>query len=216
MAISDEDLDAAFRASSLFQELERLGKRGPDPIPDTDAKRHHFIPQFLLRRFLAPGRDRLHQLDVESGRPQAIAPAGAASRRHFYSVVDDEGSRHNKIESFLSIVEGYAADALNRLLADPQALQPGDRATLAYFFRLIGVRTPHAAARAAAVSNAIATVMSAGRVIHPDVFARDYREAIGEGTDEEIEAMRLEMLAALREGRMELSRLKTRQRKRSS
>jgi hypothetical protein len=91
-AITEADLEAAFKASPLFKQLEALGAEGPDPIPDSDAKCHHFIPQFLLllRQFLVLGQERLCQLDTASGKPQAIAPASAASRRHFYSVTDEE------------------------------------------------------------------------------------------------------------------------------
>jgi hypothetical protein len=204
MAVTEADLQAAFEASPLFQQLEALGEAGPDPIPDSDAKRHHFIPQFLLWQFVSSGAERLHQLDISSGKPQAIAPSAAASRRRFYSVTDEQGDRHNKIESFLAIVEGHAATALARLLAEPAALEPADRATLAYFFALIGFRTPLGADRLAANSVDMWKAMMAGRLIHADVFARDYRDAIGEGTDEEIEALRRSMLTALGEGRVEL------------
>jgi hypothetical protein len=204
VAVTDAELEAAFRASPLFQELERRAGTGPDPIPDSNAKRHHFIPQFLLRRFLASGSDRLCQLAVGSGTPRAIAPASAASRRHFYAVTDDEGDRHNKVESLLAIVESHAATALARLLDNPAQLEPGDRATLSYFFGLIGFRTPTGSARLAEVSDAMSKAMFAGRLIHPDVFAHDYREAVGEASDEEIEQLRAEMLAALRGGRVEL------------
>lgn len=204
MSLSQDDLDAAFRASSLFQQFERLGAPDADPLPDAEAKRHHFVPQFLLRNFIEAGRDRLFQLDVQSGRTQAIKPGAAASRRHFYSVIDEEGNRDSRVESYLGVVESHAARALNRLLDDPAALEPGDRATLAYFFGLFGVRTPQAAERTAAGSDVIMKMMLAARVTHPDVFARDYREAIGEGPEVEIEELRLEMLAALEEGRVHL------------
>lgn len=202
MPLSDSDLEAAFRASSLFREFEQLSA-DETPLPDSEAKRHHFIPQFLLRRFLVEGRDRLFQLDVDTGTPQAIAPSQAASRRHFYSVIE-EGSRHTKIESLLAIVEGHAAPALERWIATPTSLDPGDRATLAYFIGLVGVRTPRAADRVARESNELMTYVAASHATHPDIFARQYREVIGEAPDEEIEALRIDMLEALAEGRVGL------------
>lgn len=204
LTVSEADLEEAFRASPLFQHLERLGEAGPDPIPDSDAKRHHFIPQFLLRQFVAPERERLYQIDIASGKPQAVAPAAAASRRHFYAVTDEDGTRHNKLESYLSIVEGYAADALVRFLDHPSGLAASDRATLAYFFGLIGLRTPRATEGIAAGSDAIAMAMFGSHLVHPDVFARHYRDVVGEGTEEEIEQLRHEMLAAIEEGRVKL------------
>jgi hypothetical protein len=66
-------------------------------------------------------------------------------------------------------VEGHTATALDHLLEDPAELDAGDRATLAYFFGLIGFRTPVGADRLAASSDAMSQVMFAGRLIHPDV-----------------------------------------------
>jgi hypothetical protein len=200
--LSDDDLDQAFRASPLFQELEQRVERD-EPPQESQAKRHHFVPQFLLRKF-ANEDNRLFQLDVATGRPQGITPSSAASRRHFYAAVDDEGVRHARVEAFLATVESHAAPALKRFLAEPLALSAGNRATLALFFALFGTRTPHAADRTAAASNAAAQMMFGGRLTHPDVFARDYREAIGEGTPEEIEELRLSMIKALAEGRVQL------------
>jgi hypothetical protein len=201
VGLTDEQVERAFRESSLFQEFEKHLEAGDD-VPDSSAKRHHFIPQFLLRRFLAPGKERLFQLDTHTGKPQAIAPADAASRRHFYSVIDEEGVRHAKIESFLSTVESHAANALTRFTDAPLELDPGDRATLSYFFALFGIRTPRAVAKLAAGAEAVMHMAMGGRLSHPDVFARDYTEIIGEASEEEIEELRLEMLAALEEGRV--------------
>src|ERR671925_2277234 len=128
-------------SSPLLQEMQAIAER-KKALPDSDAKRHHFVPEFLLRRFSAQrnGRHRLCQLDVHTGKPVWVDPGTAASRRQLYSLPDREGGTHNLIEGYFSIVEGHAAAAIHRL-CDTARLDLSDRSTIAFFIALLEGRT---------------------------------------------------------------------------
>lgn len=65
MAVSIQE---AFEQSPVMLEFERFALDGARR--ESDAKRHHFVPRFLLARFLdaARGDQRILQLDVSSGK----------------------------------------------------------------------------------------------------------------------------------------------------
>ena len=205
--MATDPTERAFRESPLFQELERQAAAGEWESFESEAKRQHFIPRFLLSRFAQndDSREFLFQLDVSSGRPNRIAPAQAASRRYFYAILDEEGQRTNRVEGFLAVAESYAAPALDRLLDDPGALVPGDRATLSFFFALLDGRTPGGADRMAASSNAFMRMLFTTEFADTEKFAATYRKLLGEASDGAIEEFRQEVLRGLDEGRIELA-----------
>lgn len=201
MSLSREEVEQAFASSPLYEEIHRLEQEGED-LPQAGAKRHHFNPQFLLRRFLDEGRDRLCQLHTTTGKPQVILPQDAASRRWFYTLVNESGERDNRPETYLALVDGHAAEALGRFLDEPTALAPGDRATLAYFFALLGTRTPHGVERLAGGADVANKLLISTKLANPEAFARHYREIDADVSDEEIEEMRETLRAAVEEGRI--------------
>jgi hypothetical protein len=204
--VSTDPTEESFRASPLFQELERHAKEEDWDSFESEAKRHHFVPRFVLARF-ARRTDRgdvLFQLNVDSGTPNRIRPEDAASRRHFYRF-DYEGRPSNRVEGFLSVVESHAAPALIRLLERPEALQAADRATLSFFFALLDARTPGATDRMAVSSNAIMRMLFTTELADLEKFAATFRELFGEASNETIEEFRQEMLASLKEGRVEFA-----------
>lgn len=199
--------EAAFRASPLFEELERRAITEDWTGFETEAKRQHFIPRFLLSNFARnDGKgDLLFQLDIRSGKPNRVAPEQAASRRYFYAILDEEGQRTNRVEGFLALVESHAAPALARLFDDPATLTPGDRATLSFFFALLDGRTPGSTEQTAVSSNAIMQMMFTNEFADTAKFAATYRKLFGEATDEVIEEFRQRVLRDLEEGRIEFS-----------
>jgi len=198
------EIEHAMAASPLFAHMEKLAT-GEATLRDSSAKRHHFLPQMLLRRFLPPGGDRLHQLSTKRGANNPIAVDKAASRRRLYSLLADDEARDDTVETFLSIVEDHAASAIERLLADPTSLAPGDRATLAYFLALQEGRTPGAMDHAGQAADMVARLLLTDFATDPDRFADQYEELFGEGTDDEVEALRTQVVAALQSGEMSLA-----------
>jgi hypothetical protein len=58
----------AFNETAFGQRMIQI-ELGLAEWPEPDAKRHHFIPQFMLNRF---GRKRICQLEKATGKPQSI------------------------------------------------------------------------------------------------------------------------------------------------
>jgi len=193
---------SAYRDSPLFQHLKAISA-GARPFPETRARRHHYNPRLIIRGFV--GRDEggaqsLFRLDAQTGAPKRTSVDNAGSELRYYQFRDEDGREHNRVETFFSIVETHAAEALNRLLAQPRELSEPDRATLSFFFALLDGRTPAGVDRSAAFNDTTMRLLLATECADPTAFAARYRSAIGEASDEEIEATRRRMESALREG----------------
>ena len=118
---------------------------GERTMPTSPAKRHHFVPQFLLARFAAPvasGQPKLWKLDTTTGECEPVTPRGTAWERNLYAVHGEDGSRIADLEGFFGLVESHAAESIARLIADPLSLALGDRANIAMFLALQDERTP--------------------------------------------------------------------------
>lgn len=199
-----DEIDAAFRASPLFAELNEIGESDDVSRFDSDAKRQHFVPQLLLRGFSDDG-NTLFQLDSKAGPIVQTDIASAASRRYLYASWED-GKRNNRIEGFFARVESHAAPALKRMHEDPLTLSGGDRATLSYFFAVQTQRTPAAAARITAAGNALLQTLAGSELSDPEEFAKKYQNHFGrEDPPGEIEAFRLKTIRAARAGDVSLA-----------
>lgn len=205
MAIEPED-------GTLAKELRAIA-RGEKALPRSEAKRQHFVPRFLLDGFSdRPGQPggRIVQLDVRSGQPRAVQPAHAASRRRCYSMFNEVGERDDQVESVLALVESHAADALERLIADPTALSAGDRQTVSIFLALQGPRTPGGLRQMAASVGTMSDTMIE-TITENFVTFRHHLEQAGladEMSDEEIEARRRWMIRAHDEGRIKMTNVR--------
>lgn len=200
--VEPELIEEAFTESPLFVELLRLFESGDLERLESSAKRQHFIPRFLLAHFASArdGKELLFQLDVESGETREVETRSAASKRYFYASLDEQGVRNNRLEGLLSIVEGHAAEALQRLLADPPGLAPPDRASLSFFFALQDARTPAAADRMAAISDTTMRLLLANQFTDTEAFSEAYVELFGEASEQTVEEFRLDVLRRLEDG----------------
>lgn len=121
---------------------------GEKPLPISKAKRHHYVPQFLLTNFTSPsavGDPKLRVLDKRTGSIEEVTPGGTGWERNLYSI-HREGQRDNRVEALLNLFETHAAEALVRFLADPLGLSFDDRFTLSIYLSLQESRTPAALA----------------------------------------------------------------------
>jgi hypothetical protein len=163
-----ESVKLAFDGSTLVAKI-RAG------IPQGQAKRQHFTPQLILRRFLAPGATHLCQLDVKTGRPQKLSVRAAASRRRFYTLHDTEtGRRDEVIEGLLSLIEDAAASALETVIGAPTKVTADERVTLSYFASAQLVRTPAALERMQAIGRVLYTAEMARLIVDDATFATGY------------------------------------------
>lgn len=206
------DLEAAYRNSPLFAQLEAVGT-GKRPMPESQARRHHYNPRLIIRGFVGRARDgsqQLYRLDVRSGKPQRTSVDNAGSELRYYRFNDEGGRPHNRVEAFFSIVEDHAAAALIRLLTAPHALSAPDRATLSFFFALLDGRTPAGTARMAASSDTIMRLMLAAECADSQAFDEQYRELLGKESATEMEDVRLRMVDGLSSGEISFENPKAR------
>ncbi|MDX6634358.1 MAG: hypothetical protein QOF06_561 [Solirubrobacterales bacterium] len=162
--------------------------------PEPDAKRHHFIPQFMLNRF---GKKRVCQLEKATGKPQSILVAEAASRRHLYRFEDDDGNKSSAVEGIFAMAEEEAAPALLRL-EEGGEVSDHERAAIALFLSYLWARTPAARKSAEAVGEEIRLGFAATQLSDPEDFKRRMSEL--KKTPKELEELRQRMLGQLREG----------------
>jgi hypothetical protein len=186
----------------LIAEMRQTGDYGR--IEKSEAKRHHFVPQLLLREFSAdPDRRALFQLDVSTGQPRKTSVRDAAFKHRLYAMVDEDGVASNVMEGYLALVESHAAPALERLRADPMGLTLADRATISFFLAIQTQRTPGSAARLGRIANGAFRDLAEEFLSGPGAIAERHR-AIPNGpegeSDEQIETLRKETLAAVRSG----------------
>ncbi len=200
---------AAMNASPLMRELIDMASSGDySRLDQSKAHRHHFIPQFLLRNFSSQhdGRPAIFQMDTSSQRaPQRVGTRRAASRTKLYTALDENGEPSNRHEGYLALIESHAAPALRRFLDDPTSLSLADRATIAFFLAFQTMRTPAAGAQVTAAANA-ALQMAAGEMLFDRrAFAERHRQRYGdEISDDEVENLRLETIASIRDNRVRL------------
>ncbi|TCU13731.1 DUF4238 domain-containing protein [Rhizobium sullae] len=110
-------------------------------------KRHHFVPQMLLRRFCdETGRlwyynKKAPRIGVASGAPQALF-----YEKHFYSL-DEGGVRDTSLESYFSQLEGEANTVIEKICAAARAgrqpnLSISEKKVWNLFFYFQWKRTP--------------------------------------------------------------------------
>jgi len=173
-------------------------------MPASHAKRHHFVPQLLLRQFCRTGDARLFQLDVRSGRPIRVSVREAASRRSYYQFEDEEGRKTNAVEAYFALIESHAGPLLKRL-ADEGVVSDPERATLSLFFALLGMRTPSGRRAGETIAKASFEYLVGSYCGDPETFARMYREWRDEDVSAaEAEDFRLRTLEMVKSGGLRL------------
>jgi hypothetical protein len=113
---------------------------GNVPFPNCDGERHHYVPQFLLKRFRGGGK--LYQLDKETGVCQETTPKEAAWHKDLYKVESTTGTHDGIVEAFFSLAETFGVAALEALVSNPEELSNRDRGDLAFLAAIQEQRVP--------------------------------------------------------------------------
>jgi hypothetical protein len=209
---------AAIPHPPFIQHLREMTS-GAKKLPETQARKHHYVPSFLLARWAMPqARDgRLFSLEVSSGKVTQQKPGKVALKKDLYTLDRYAKTVDLAIEAFLSVIEGHASDPIKRPGAAPGALSDDDRATIAFFLALQQGRTPtglgqhgqvaHAATEAslhAVFRDKHAAAEASLHAVFRDkqAVAARYREKIdASASDDEIKAWAIEQIKAFRDGR---------------
>jgi hypothetical protein len=181
------------REIPLFKHLREVAE-GTRLKPQTTARRHHYVPSFLLARWATPQRERhgkLFELLVRGGRPRPTTPDRSAFERDLYAQDVGEASPNLAFEAFLSIIENYAAKPLKRLAGLPSSVSDEDRAVIVYFVAYQEARTPPAMAQHRINAFQAAQLALADFIGDWKAFAARYRDKVNAvARDEEIAAWR--------------------------
>lgn len=205
-----EHIAHAIRSSPLVAEFAEIARREDfSRLDKNQAKRHHFVPQFLLQGFSHEhnGKDHLFQMEMSSRRaPRRVPVRTAASRRRLYRITDEDGQTSNRHEGYLALVESHAAPVVQRLTTEQTpSLPPGDRATIAFFVALQTMRTPAAAVQVTALANAAFRSWACDFFSDRAAHAEQHRDVYGTGASaEEIEQHRQDLLEQIQTGQMRL------------
>ncbi len=106
------------------------------------SKRHHFVPQFYLRRFAdGEGKLRIYRSGTAL-EPIRSSVKDAAVRTGFYKIDMDGPGDPMQLEAELSRIEGDAAGAIARICAGGFPPTDFDRGVLSVFMALQLTRTP--------------------------------------------------------------------------
>jgi hypothetical protein len=197
--VRPDDVERAFDGSTLAARIQA-------GVPQGQAKRQHFTPQLLLRRFLAPGATHLCQLDVTTGQPQPVSVASAASRRRFYTLRNTgSDERDETIEGLFSLIEDAAARALETVISTPTTTTADERVTLAYFAAAQLVRTPSALARMQAIGRVVHVAEMARLIVDDATFAEGYAAVRDEQSSEDPAWLQSWMREALLDDRIRVT-----------
>lgn len=182
------DIDEALRTLSpeIAVEVQRFVKAARKPLAPGEPRRHHFVPQFYLRRF-ADNAERVAVVRLaDPARPTVTHVRNAAVIKGFYTVVDEAGDDTAAVEKLLALVEDAAKPAVERLVHGVLFPPPDqDRLQVALWLALQYVRDPQSRRRAEALADAAVKLQAS---LIPDERARDHlRDLHGrEPTDEEV------------------------------
>jgi Protein of unknown function (DUF4238) len=113
-------------------------------------KRHHYVPQFLLKNFVTSDGVVFHfckdrpELGISRRKPANVFVIG-----HFNTQTEADGSRNTIVESGLAHIEGLTKTVIDRVISAARAgsapqLTLDERLQLAIFFAIQHRRTPEA------------------------------------------------------------------------
>ena len=148
------------------------------------SQRHHFVPQFLLKRFTS-STGQLWQLDKKSGHPLQCSPLNASVVRDYYKV--DPSSFTVELpespEELLGRIETLAAPIIADMAKFEHGPNQRDRDVLSIFIVHLDVRGPAGRGRLEGVSRAFLQELTISLLEFPESF-RDFKIQKGEFVDD--------------------------------
>lgn len=122
--------------------VRKLFEAADRPMAPGDPRRHHFVPQFYLRRF-ADGDGRLGVIDLHKPKARRTATVGdVAVIKDFYTVVHTKGHDTTIVESVLAEIDGQAARLISRVAHGVIPLAGLDRFHFSLWLAMQAVRGP--------------------------------------------------------------------------
>jgi hypothetical protein len=129
-----------------MQEKENKTYEIPEEIQPylSNAKRHHCVPEFLLRRFStnpAGEYPPIYCLNVKTGATLPLSTKNCAVIRHYNRLSEASGLHRGYVEGLLAYIEGKAAPLVKKLLQGG-ILDLQERVDFSTFLMAQQMRTP--------------------------------------------------------------------------
>lgn len=106
---------------------------------DMTSKRHHYLPQFYLRRFCRDGRLWVYDRDKDEFRQQT--PNNTALEKHLYSRTTKDGQQNDEMEKIFAEAESLAKPVLDKI-EKQEKITTNDKESLSWMLAMQFLRTP--------------------------------------------------------------------------
>jgi hypothetical protein len=110
----------------------------------SNAKRHHYVPEFLLRRFSMNPADEhppIYRLDVKTGAVSKLSTINCAVIQHYNRLSEASGLPRGFAEAMLAYADDKAAPLVRKLLHG-EILNLQERVSFSIFLMVQQMRTP--------------------------------------------------------------------------
>jgi hypothetical protein len=169
------------------------------------GKRHHYVPQFLLRRFAigdsAKASSLIYRLDLGRGAARKANVVNEAVRGHYYRIHHEDGTPDSSVDELFDRLESAAAEAIASIASGTAAPSRTQLRDLAQFVVTQKVRTPQGREHLAEGDELVNELILEAQLSNRD----EYYEQFGEGRGKaEVEAERLDLLDRLKRGKIGL------------
>jgi hypothetical protein len=125
------------------------------------SKRHHYVPQLLLKGF-ADGADNVATMDRRNSRSFVQPILTAAAENDYNTIRDADGSPSDMAEKAMSQFEGAAAAAIDRMRGRGWLEGSDERSHVARLIALQYLRVPRQREFSSAIASTIAKLQIAG------------------------------------------------------
>lgn len=102
---------------------------GTQRQPDSESRRHHYVPRTYLRRWgFGKQNRRVWNLDTVTSQVRALSVNDVCVAENFYRVIGPDGAAHNRVEAMFGVVDaelGRVQSLFDRL-EDPEQLEFDD------------------------------------------------------------------------------------------
>ena len=139
-----EDIQTVDELEAYLKEFEAHVRKLDTPILG-GPRRHHYIPQFYLRRFANNGK-RLIRMPLPAHPPPSRKPTNVeklAVVKDFYTVLTEKGESA-VIENLLGVWDSDASECLRKLTdKDAWPISANVKLRMSFWFGLLSVRSLH-------------------------------------------------------------------------
>jgi uncharacterized protein DUF4238 len=166
------------------------------------GKRHHYLPQFLLRRFAikeGEGAGLVWRADLSGVRLIPVAPKHEAAKRHYYRLPAEVGLPPDLAENVIAFVESHAASAISKFERRGN-LAFEDRYWIALLLALQHKRTPAGRRELRFMDEMTARLQTELRLSDREAVRRALSAADDSPSEEEVEQWQKRLLAELASG----------------